>query len=128
MAYWTTSQTNRGVDVRTSANDTFVSANCLPPNQKIDVYPNEGSQALAVVLQYEGVVDLAGVTGALKLPTGFKATLPLTSDKNRIDISLSSYRGHIFPSQAVVLYFPITILSSAKGSTTSSWPPSIALP
>jgi hypothetical protein len=128
VAYWTTSQTNRGVDVRTSANDTFVSANCLPPNQKIDVYPNEGSQTLAVVLQYEGVVDLAGVTGALKLPTGFKATLPLTSDKNRIDISLSSYRGHIFPSQAVVLYFPITILSSAKSSTTSSWPPSIAFP
>jgi hypothetical protein len=87
VAYWTTSQTNRGVDVRTSANDTFVLANCLPPNQKIDVYPNEGSQTLAVVLQYEGVVDLAGVTGALKLPTGFKATLPLTSDKNKYSVS-----------------------------------------
>jgi hypothetical protein len=113
-SYWTTSQTNRGVDVGTSANDTFVSANSLPPNQKIEVYPNEGSQTLAVVLQYEGVVDLAGVTGALKLPAGFKATLPLTSDKNRFDISLSSYRGHIYPSQGIVLYFPITILSSAK--------------
>jgi hypothetical protein len=113
-SYWTTSQTNRGVDVGTSANDTFVSANSLPPNQKIEVYPNEGSQTLAVVLQYEGVVDLAGVTGALKLPAGFKATLPLTSDKNRFDISLSNYRGHIYPSQGIVLYFPITILSSAK--------------
>ncbi len=113
-SYWTTSQTNRGVDVGTSANDTFVSANSLPPNQKIEVYPNEGSQTLAVVLQYEGVADLAGVTGALKLPAGFKATLPLTSDKNRFDISLSSYRGHIYPSQGIVLYFPITILSSAK--------------
>src|SRR5215469_14544593 len=113
-SYWTTSQTNRGVDVGTSANDTFVSANSQPPNQKVEVYPNEGSQTLAVVLQYEGVVDLAGVTGALKLPAGFKATLPLTSDKNRFDISLSSYRGHIYPSQGIVLYFPITILESAK--------------
>ena len=113
-SYWTTSQTNRGVDVGTSANDTFVSASSQPPNQKIEVYPNEGSQTLAVVLQYEGFVDLAGVTGALKLPAGFKATLPLTSDKNRFDIALSNYRGHIYPSQGIVLYFSITILESAK--------------
>src|SRR5215467_130011 len=113
-SYWTTSQTNRGVDVGTSANDTFVSANSQPPNQKIEVYPNEGSQTLAVVLQYEGFADLAGVTGALKLPAGFNATLPLTSDKNRWDISLSLYRGHIDPGQGIVLYFPITILSSSK--------------
>ncbi len=111
-SYWTTSQTNRGVDVGTSANNTFVSAVSQSPNQKIEVYPDEGSQTLAVVLQYEGVVDLAGVTGALKLPAGFKATLPLTSDKNRFDISLSNYRGHIYPSQGIVLYFPITILSA----------------
>ncbi|MGA9149743.1 MAG: hypothetical protein WBZ36_04120, partial [Candidatus Nitrosopolaris sp.] len=45
-SYWTTSQTNRGVDVGTSANDTFVSANSLPPNQKIEVYPNEGLKLL----------------------------------------------------------------------------------
>ncbi|MGC1930633.1 MAG: hypothetical protein WA667_16820, partial [Candidatus Nitrosopolaris sp.] len=69
---------------------------------------------LAVVLQYEGVVDLAGITAALKLPPGFTATLPLTSDSHRFDIALSSYRGHIYPSQGIVLYFPITILSSAK--------------
>ena len=29
-SYWSTSQTNRGVDVGTSANDTFVSANSQP--------------------------------------------------------------------------------------------------
>jgi hypothetical protein len=66
------------------------------------------------VLQYEGVVDLAGVTGALKLPAGFKATLPLTPDKNKFDIVLSNYRGHIYPSQGIVLYFSITILETAK--------------
>jgi len=34
---------------------------------------NEGFSTLAVVLEYEGVVDLAGITAALKLSTGFKA-------------------------------------------------------
>jgi hypothetical protein len=113
-SYWTTSQTNRGVDIGTSANDTFESANSLPPNRKIEVPPNDGSHTLAVVLQYEGVVDLAGVSAALKLPTGFKASLPLTSDKNRLDIALSGYRGHIYPSQGIVLYFSISILPTAK--------------
>jgi hypothetical protein len=113
-SYWTTSRTNRGVDVGTSANDTFVSANSLSPNLKIEVPPNDGSHTLAVVLQYEGVVDVAGITAALKLPAGFKASLPLTSDKNRLDIALSSYRGHIYPSQGIVLYFSISILPTAK--------------
>jgi hypothetical protein len=113
-SYWTTSRTNRGVDVGTSANDTFVSANSARPNLKIEVPPNDGSHTLAVVLQYEGVVDLAGVSAALKLPAGFKASLPLTSDKNRLDIALSIYRGHIYPSQGIVLYFSIKILPTAK--------------
>jgi hypothetical protein len=113
-SYWTTGHTNRGVDVGTSANDTFVSANSLPPNRKIEVPPNDGSHTLAVVLQYEGVVDLAGVSAALKLPAGFKASLPLTSDKNRLDIALSIYRGHVYPSQGIVLYFSIKILPIAK--------------
>ena len=114
-SYWTSSFTNRGVDVGTSANDTFISANSLPPNRKIEVPPNDASHTLAVVLQYEGVVDLAGVSAALKLPAGagFKASA-LTSDKNSTNIALSSYRGHIYPSQGIVLYFSIDILSTAK--------------
>jgi hypothetical protein len=113
-SYWTTSQTNRGVDVGTSANNTFVSANSVPPNRKIEVPPNDGSHTLAVVLQYDGAVDLAGVSAALKLPAGFKASLPLTSDRNRLDIALSTYRGHIYPGQGIVLYFSISILPTAK--------------
>jgi hypothetical protein len=113
-SYWSSSRTNRGVDVGTSANDTFISANSLSPNLKIEVPPNDGSHTLAVVLQYEGVVDLAGVSAALKLPAGFKASLPLTSDKNSLDIALSIYRGHIYPSQGIVLYFSIHILPTAK--------------
>jgi hypothetical protein len=55
--------------------------------------------------QYQGVVHLAGITAALKLPSGFKAQLPLTDDLNNYDVALSSYRGHIYPSQGIVLYF-----------------------
>jgi hypothetical protein len=81
---------------------------------KEEVDTNEGPQTLAVVLQYQGVVDLAGVTAALKLPAGFKSQLPLTDDRNRFDIALSNYRGHIYPSQGIVLYFSINVLPTAK--------------
>jgi hypothetical protein len=67
-----------------------------------------------VVLQYEGVVDLAGVTAALKLPSGFKAQFPLTDDRNNYNVALSSYRGQIYPSQGVVLYFSVNILPTAR--------------
>jgi hypothetical protein len=113
-SYWTTSGTFRGVDVGTSANTTFLAANGLDPNQKLEVDTNEGYSTLAVVLQYQGVVDLAGVTAALKLPAGFHAVLPLTDDRNRFDIALSNYRGHIFPSQGIVLYFSVWVEPTAK--------------
>ena len=113
-SYWTTPATSTGIDVGTSANNTFLSANSLDPNQKLEVDTNEGFSTLAVVLQYQGVVDLAGITAALKLPTGFKATLPLTDDRNNYDIALSSYRGHIYPSQGIVLYFQMYVLPNAK--------------
>jgi hypothetical protein len=113
-SYWTTSETVRGVDVGTSADNTFLATNSLPPNPKLEVDTNEGWSTLAVALQYQGVVDLAGVTAALKLPAGFKATLPLTSNKNDFSIALSSYRGHISPSQGIVLYFPMLVLPTAK--------------
>ena len=113
-SYWTTPDTPTGVDVGTSANNTFLSANSLPPNPKLEVDTNEGFSTLAVVLQYQGVVDLAGITAALKLPTGFKAQYPLTDDRTNFDIALSSYRGHIYPGQGVALYFPMYVLPTAK--------------
>src|SRR5215469_468468 len=113
-SYWTLPDTSLGVDVGTSANNTFLTAVSLPPNPKVEVDTNEGFSTLAVVLQYEGVVDLAGITAALKLPTGFKAQYPLTDDRNNFDIALSSYRGHIYPSQGIVLYFPMYVLPAAK--------------
>jgi len=76
-----------------------LTASSLPPNQKLEVDTNEGFSILAVVSQYEGVVNLAGITAALKLSTGFKAEYPLTDDTNNYDIALSSYRGHIYPGQ-----------------------------
>jgi hypothetical protein len=112
--YWTTPNTPLGVDVGTSANNTFLAAGPLPYNQKVEVDTNEGFSTLAVVLHYEGVVDLAGITAALKLPTGFKAELPLTDDRTNFDIALSSYRGHIYPGQGIVLYFSVNVLPTAK--------------
>ncbi|MGA8082386.1 MAG: hypothetical protein WB988_11025, partial [Candidatus Nitrosopolaris sp.] len=113
-SYWTTSDPSRGIDVGTSANNTFLSTNSLPPNQKLEVDTNEGFSTLAVVLQYQGVVDLAGITAALKLPAGFKAQYPLTDHRHNFNIALSSYRGHIYPSQGIVLYFSVNILPTAK--------------
>jgi hypothetical protein len=113
-SYWTLPDTSLGVDVGTSANNTFLSANTLPPNPKVEVDTNEGLSTLAVVLQYEGVVDLAGITAALKLPAGFKAQYPLTDDRTNFEIALSNYRGHIYPSQGIVLYFPMYVLPTAK--------------
>jgi hypothetical protein len=112
--YWTVPDTSLGVDVGTSANNTFLAASSLPPNQKLEVDTNEGFSTLAVVLQYEGVVDLAGITAALKLPTGFKAQYPLTDDRTNYDIALSDYRGHIYPGQGIVLYFPMYVMPTAK--------------
>jgi len=129
-SYWTNPDTSVGIDVGTSANNTFLAANSLPPNEKLEVDTDEGPSTLAVVLQYQGVVNLAGVTAALKLPIGFKALLPLTSDRISLSssnltyylsnqtsiatIALSSYRGHIFPSQGIVLYFSMYLTKSAK--------------
>src|SRR5215472_11437728 len=117
--------TSLGVDVGTSANNTFLAANSLPPNQKLEVDSDEGPSTLAVVLQYQGVVNLAGVTAALKLPTGFKAILPLTTDRISLSssnltnylsnqtsiatIALSSFTGNIAPGQGIVLYFSMYV-------------------
>src|SRR5215469_10709556 len=79
-SYWTTPDTSNGVDVGTSANNTYLAANSLPPNPELEVDTNEGYSSLAVAIQYQGVVKLAGITAALKLPIGFKAINPLTSD------------------------------------------------
>jgi hypothetical protein len=81
-----------------------------PSNLQLEADAGDGYSTLAVVLQYEGVVNLDGITAALKLPTGFKAQFPLTSDRNNHDIALSNYDGHISPSQEIVLYFPMSIL------------------
>ena len=83
-------------------------------NLQLEADAGDGYSTLAVVLQYEGVVDLAGITAALKLPSGFKAEFPLTSDRYNHDIALSNYDGPISPSQEIVLYFPVDVLPTAK--------------
>jgi hypothetical protein len=122
-SYWTTSDTSREIDAATSANETRfaelgpLSASSWPTlfaNPKVEVDAGEGFSTLAVVLQYEGVVHLAGITAALKLPSGFRAQLPITDDLNNYNIALSSYRGHVYPSQGIVLYFSLDVTTDAK--------------
>ena len=131
--YWTTSATQRAIDVGSSSSGPLgglgalnglgplagtgtgpLSALPQGPNTKEEVDTNEGQNTLAVQLQYQGVVPLAGVTAALKLPAGFRAATPLTDDPHRYDISLSNYRGTIVPGQGIVLYFTLFILPTAQ--------------
>src|SRR5215467_10752298 len=126
--YWTSSATPRAVDVGTSSSGPLGSntlgstttglapllATAQGPNVKQEVDTNEGQNSLAVQLQYQGVVPLAGVTAALKLPTGFKAAYPLTDDPTRWDIALSAFRGTISPGMGITLYFTMNILPTAK--------------
>jgi hypothetical protein len=95
-------------------------------NLQLEADAGDGYSTLAVVLQYEGVADLAGITAALKLPSGFKAEFPLTSDRNNHDIALSNYDGPISPSQEIVLYFPINVLPTAKVGLSVLAPPGVA--
>jgi hypothetical protein len=84
----------------------------LEANPKLEVDTGEGYSTLAVVLQYQGVVRLAGITAALKLPAGFEAQIPVADERNNYGIALSSYHGNIFPSQGVVLYFSLNHFNS----------------
>jgi hypothetical protein len=116
-SYWTTSDTSRYIDTGTSSNESRfggIQTGISVPNQKLEVDVGEGFATLAVVLQYEGVVHLAGITAALKLPPGITAQLPLTDDLNNYNIALSSYRGHIWPSEGIVLYFSLYVSTNAK--------------
>ncbi len=113
-SYWTTDNTLHAVDVGTSTNSTFLSANPQDPNQNDETSPNEGPTTLAVTLQYEGVVQLSGLTAAMKLPKGFNSTLPLIHNTKRFDIVFSNYIGNIYPGQGVVLYFHINVTSNTK--------------
>jgi hypothetical protein len=82
-------------------------------NLQVEVDRGEGYATLAIVLQYEGVVSLAGITAGLKLPIGFQAQYPLTDDRRNFDIALANFDGGIRPSQEVVLYFPLYVTTHA---------------
>jgi hypothetical protein len=142
-SYWTTSDLSRIIDAVRSAGNvtsgssfagpsaqgigpviipraTAVATNFLSPlnniplsNLQVEVDKEEGYATLAIVLQYQGVVNLAGITAALKLPTGYKAQYPLTDDRHNFDIALANYDGGIRPSQEVVLYFPLYVTKDA---------------
>jgi hypothetical protein len=103
-SFWTSSQTGNPFN-------SFATCPPFAPNLEVDT--GEGYATLAVVLQYQGVVHLEGITAALKLPSGFEAQLPLADNRNNYDIALSNFNNKIDPSQAVVLCFPINVLPNA---------------
>ena len=111
-SYWTSDNTPHAVDVGTSANTTFLLANPQDPNQNLETDINQGPTTLALSLQYEGVVQLAGLTAAIKLPHGFNSTLPLLHNTKRFDIAFSNYIGDIYPGQGVALYFPVNVTNN----------------
>ncbi len=113
-SYWTSDNTPHAVDVGTSANSTFLLANPQDPNLNLETDINQGPTTLAVSLQYEGVVQLAGLTAAMKLPHGFNSTLPLLHNTKRFDIAFSNYIGNIYPGQGVTLYFPVNVTNNTK--------------
>jgi hypothetical protein len=115
--YWTTSDTARAIDVAQSAGTGIgfgPSGAGTAANVKQEVDTNEGQNSIAIQLQYEGVLPLDGVTAALKLPAGFKASVPLTDAPNRWDIALAQYRGIVVPGQGITLYFTVIILPTAQ--------------
>jgi hypothetical protein len=79
----------------------------------IEVDRDEGYATLAIILQYQGVVPLAGISAALRLPSGFAAQLPLETDRNNYNIALSNIAGTIKPGDSVGVCFPLNILPNA---------------
>jgi hypothetical protein len=68
---------------------------------------------LAVLLQYQGVVSVGGLSAALKLPSGFQ-TWGQGYDGN-YNFAFSSYGRQVHPNDAIVLCFgPLKILPKAK--------------
>jgi hypothetical protein len=102
-SYWSKDSTEQGLGITPPSTST-----------PIETDVNGGPNLLAVVLHYEGAIDLTGISAALKLPSGFKSNLPLTHNTNRYDIAFSSWQGKISPGTTIVLNFPITILGNAE--------------
>jgi hypothetical protein len=83
-------------------------------NLNIEVDRDEGYATLVIMLQYEGVVPLEGISAALRLPSGFAAQLPLETDRNDYSIALSNIAAKpIVPGDSVALCFPLNILPNA---------------
>lgn len=47
-------------------------------------------------------------------PTGEPSLTGYVQQRNNYHIVLSSYRGHIYPGQGIVLYFSVDVLPNAK--------------
>ncbi|HEY6536234.1 MAG TPA: hypothetical protein VIY08_10655 [Candidatus Nitrosocosmicus sp.] len=112
-SYWTTDNTQLAIDVGTSGAN-FLTANPQNSNNHYEADINQGPITLAVVLEYEGVVQLTGITAALKLSNGFFSVLPQIHNTTNYNVAFSNYRGNIFPGQGVVLYFNVYVTQNTQ--------------
>ncbi len=123
--YWTNQNVQGGIDVGTSVNSTYLGADSQPSNPRAEVDSGDGLSTYVISLKYKGVVQLAGITAALKLPKGFKSEFPLIHNSKRYDIAFSEYRGHIYPGEGIALYF--NIYPSPDGVSQKPYLTSLAL-
>jgi hypothetical protein len=106
-SYWTDKAANRGLGVSFG----FFGTNIPTP---IETDRDGGPNTLSVVLHYEGVNDLEGITAALRLPPGFEPFLPPAYNINRNDIAFSSYQGNITHGHTIILNFPVIITGDVE--------------
>ncbi|HEY3094677.1 MAG TPA: hypothetical protein VGJ42_02845 [Nitrososphaera sp.] len=76
---------------------------------KVDIGPGDGASTLAVVLINRGPSDIAGITGHLSLPEGFKATGKATGAPAAATFNQVAAVGNTF-----TLFFDIDVLDNAK--------------
>jgi hypothetical protein len=76
---------------------------------EVDVAPGDGASTLAVVLINRGPSDIAGITGRLTLPEGFKATGKAAGSPAVATFNQLAAVGNTF-----TLFFDVDILDNAK--------------
>ncbi len=110
-SYW-------AVDAPLQSNSASTSSFTKASIQKA-VAPGEGSSILAVELTNTGFADISGITGYLKLPSGFQpdSSAPLQSG-NKLPppdtLSTVASNGNVIkPGQTYTLYFKVKVLESA---------------
>jgi LEA14-like dessication related protein len=113
-SYWTDNAAPEAVVAGSSSTGTTTP---IPPVVKQEVGPGEGPSTLVVVLINQGFSDITGITGSLKLPSGFEPIItPKRSSIPGADsqTALTSYDGIVSAGQTFTLYFAVNVSKDAQ--------------